>query len=507
MWNETRLAALALKLFKNNKLIVVSNRAPYIHQHQGDRVVCVSPAGGLTSALKPIASAARGTWIAQASGSADRETASLQGRVCVPPHNPTFTLRRLWIPPHLQSPYYDGLANQALWPLCHNVYQRPVFRESDWTAYKRVNELFAQSVLDEAAGQAATIFVQDYHLALLPRILKRRNPSLTVAQFWHIPFPNVEQVQSFPWLEELIQGMLGNDLLGFHLRRHCENFVDAAETVVKTRADRTRRTVCFENHATVVRDAPISIDFDRHTETAASVEVQDAMRRWRERLSPFVRIGIGIDRIDYTKGIPERLRAVGMLFERNPELRGRFTFVQVGVPSRTGICEYAELEQSIDAEVASINSRWATADWQPIILQKHNLPPVEMMALHRLADVCLVTSLHDGMNLVAKEFVASRFDDDGVLVLSQFAGAARELTTALQVNPFSESSICCALENALKMHKPERQRRMSEARRIVETNNVYRWAGTLLEEMNALRHSDTYPSRLVPFERVAASVA
>jgi trehalose 6-phosphate synthase len=381
-----------------------------------------------------------------------------------------------------------------------------VFREADWYAYKQVNELFAQTVLDEAGGQPATVFVQDYHLALLPQLLKKSNPDLTVAQFWHIPWPSMEQAQSFPWIEELISGMLGNDVLGFHLQQHCRNFLETAETAVRSRADRSRRKVFFKDHTTVVTDAPISIDYEAHVAAAASVEVEEAMQRWKQRLSPSVRIGIGIDRIDYTKGIPERLRAIGMLFERNPELRGSFTFVQVGVPSRSSISEYADLERSIDSEAADINARWGDASWQPIVMEKTNLPPVEMMALHQLADVCLVTSLHDGMNLVAKEFVASRSDNDGVLVLSQFAGAARELSSVLQVNPFSENSICRAVETALAMGRTERRRRMSEARRVVEMNNVYRWAGRLIEEINEVSQTNAQLVRLLPFER-AASVA
>jgi trehalose-6-phosphate synthase len=507
MWTEARLSAMARHSFSNNKLIVVSNRAPYVHHRDGERIVCVSPAGGLTSALTPVVSAAGGTWIAQASGSADRETACRRGRVRVPTEDPTFTLRRLWVPQDLQRRYYDGLANQALWPLCHNVYQRPSFRECDWGAYKRVNEIFAESVLDEAAGQPATVFVQDYHLALLPGMLKAINPVLTVAQFWHIPWPSVDQAMSFPWMEELLEGVLGNDVLGFHLHQHCRNFMDTVEVALNSRVNRIKGIVFFGANATEVTDAPISIDFDAHTKLARSAEVAEAMLRWRNRLAPAVRVGIGIDRMDYTKGIPERLRAIQMLLGRNPELRGRFTFVQVAVPSRGGVCEYAELERSIDREAEVVNSMWGTNDWQPIIVEKQNLSPVEMMALHRLAEVCLVTPLHDGMNLVAKEFVASRFDDDGVLVLSRFAGAARELVTAVQINPFLEARICSGVEAALSMPRPERRLRMSEARRVVEKNNVYRWAGALIEKINASKRSDVAPARVSRFERLSASVA
>jgi trehalose 6-phosphate synthase len=507
MWNEARLEALAHKSFKDKKLIVVSNREPYIHERCGGRVVCISPAGGLTSALKPVISAAGGTWVAQATGSADRQTASPLGRLRVPPEDPAFTLRRVWIPPNLQSGYYEGLANQALWPLCHNVYQRPVFRDSDWQAYRRVNEIFAQTVLEEARGSEAVVFVQDYHLALLPRMLKLQNPALIVAQFWHIPWPNAEIARTFPWAEELFAGLLGNDLLAFHLDRHCANFIEGARSSLEACADPVHKTIWFEGKPTAVRNAPISIDFERHAAMAGSAKVEEAMHAWRNRLGNVTRVGVGIDRIDYTKGIPERLRALRLLLERNPALRGALTFVQVGVPSRGGISEYAQLERAIDEEASFINDRWGTPEWRPVILEKRNLPAEEMMALHRLSDFCMVTPLHDGMNLVAKEFVASRIDGDGVLILSRFAGAAHELETALQVNPYSDSSICQALSTALAMSEAERRQRMGAARAVVQNNNIYRWAAVLIQELDEIRGTEARPRHLVRLRELAATVA
>jgi alpha,alpha-trehalose-phosphate synthase [UDP-forming] len=507
MWTQARLEAVARKCLKHKKLIIVSNREPYVHQYHDGKIVCVSPAGGLTSALKPVISAAGGTWVAQATGSADRETASPSGVVNVPPENPAFTLRRLWIPAELQHDYYEGLANQALWPLCHNVYQRPQFREADWRAYRRVNEMFAQAVLDEARGREAVVFIQDYHLALLPRLLKRENPRLCVAHFWHIPWPGPEIAQTFPWIDELLDGMLGNDLLGFHLDRHSVNFIDTVDSVLPAQTDRLRRTVRLDGHSTVVRDAPISIDFERHAAIAASPEVEDAMRAWRERLGGVRYIGLGIDRIDYTKGIPERLRALDLLLERSPTLRGALTFVQVGVPSRCGISTYARLERAIAEQVDAINRRWGAAGWQPVVFEKRNAGLAEMTALHRLAHFCMVTPLHDGMNLVAKEFVASRIDQDGVLILSRFAGAARELKTALQVNPFCETSIGDAISTALTMPRSERQRRMAAARETVRNNNIFRWAGALLEEIEQLGRAGSESREFAPFGRLAASVA
>ena len=498
---------VAARSFQSTKVIVVSCRAPYIHEHKDGRVTCISPAGGVTAALKPTMAAVGGVWIAQASGSADRETASVRGRLRVPPERPAFELRRLWISPELRKGHYEGLSNQALWPLCHNVYQRPVFRQSDWTAYRRVNESFAEAVLEEAQGRPATVFIQDYHFGLLPRMLKTANPNLTVGQFWHIPFPNREIAKTFPWIDELLDGMLGNDLLGFHLRQHCDNFNEAVEATLGAQKGLHTQAVRLSRRSTSVRDVPISIDFEQHTAQAASNEVEAAMETWQRRIGPVGHVGLGIDRMDYTKGIPERLRAIGALLTRSPELRGALSFVQIGVPSRGSIAEYAELEKEIDSLVLAINQQWGTADWTPIILEKRNLPPVEMMALHRLADFCMVTPLHDGMNLVAKEFVASRFDDDGVLILSRFAGAAEELRTALLVNPYSESDLCRAMISALAMSKTERRVRMADARRVVAESNVYRWAGELLQELGAIGSAQPRPVPAMRFETLSASVA
>jgi trehalose 6-phosphate synthase len=506
-WSRDRLEEFAAKSFKSTKLIVVSCRAPYVHEHREGRIACISPAGGLTAALKPTMAAVGGVWIAQASGSADRETASPRGRLKVPPERPTFELRRLWIPPDLRRGHYEGLSNSALWPLCHNVYQRPVFRQSDWSAYRQVNEIFAQAVLDEAHGQPAAVFIQDYHFALLPRLLKAANPALTVGQFWHIPFPNRETSQTFPWIDDLLDGMLGSDLLGFQLPQHCRNFVEAVEDNLEARIERHGETVWLNDHPTSIRDVPISIDFDQHTAQAASGEVEQAMQSWQRRIGSVRHVGVGIDRMDYTKGIPERLRALASLFKRNPELRGALTFVQVGVPSRGSIAEYEQLETEIDAEALAINQQWATGNWTPVILEKRNLPPVEMMALHRLARFCMVTPLHDGMNLVAKEFVASRFDDDGVLILSRFAGAAQELRTALLVNPYSEAELCRAMNTALTMTKMERQGRMAAARMAVEGNNVYCWAGELLQELGSRARAQARPVPVMRFGALSASVA
>jgi trehalose 6-phosphate synthase len=413
----------------------------------------------------------------------------------------------VWIPEQLQTAYYNGLSNQALWPLCHNVYQRPAFRTSDWHAYREVNRLFADQVLDEIGDTPAVVFIQDYHLALLPRMLRRSSRNIIVGHFWHIPWPANEMMQTFPWVEELLDGMLGNHLVGFHLDQHCRNFLETVSRTLPSQVDWDLGSISRSGETTEVRTAPVSIDFERHTSEASSQVVTQHMNEWRRRLGDVRHVALGIDRLDYTKGLPERLRGFDLALERMPELHGKMTMVQVAVPSRSALPEFASLEAEIDKHAAWINQRWGTPNWQPVIVEKRNLNGPEMMALHRLADVCLVTSLHDGMNLVAKEFVASRFDGDGVLVLSRFAGAARELTAAIPVNPFSGDSVCEGIRIALAMPEAERLWRMSALRACVRNNNIYRWAATLLHGFGEVSSGRTTPAPALLADRFAASVA
>jgi trehalose 6-phosphate synthase len=354
------------------------------------------------------------------------------GHIKVPPESPRYTLRRVFLPPEIDAGFYGGLSNGGLWPLCHTTFNRPRFEPADWDCYRLVNELFADAVLEEAKDGPALVFVQDYHFALLPLLLKERNPNLVVGQFWHIPWPNPEILRVFPWQRELLSGMLGNDLLGFHLRRHAANFLSTVDQTVEAVVDHVGMEIRRGDHTTLVRAFPISIDFHKHAATATTNAVTLETTRWRERLGyPQGPIGIGIDRVDYIKGIPERLRAVQSLLANYPEYVGRLQFVQIGVPSRQDVPEYRALAAEIDATVKSINGQWQDGAWKPVHYFRQQFSQVELMGLHRMADFCLVSSLDDGMNLVAKEFVASRNDESGVLVLSRFAGAASELTEAL----------------------------------------------------------------------------
>jgi trehalose-6-phosphate synthase len=448
------------------------------------------PASGLVTALEPILRACDGTWIAQATGEADQETVDKNGRVRVPPDHPQYTLRRVWLTPEEDQGFYLGFANEGLWPLCHLAHTRPTFRAEDWECYKAVNQKFAKVLLEEIKDEEnPAVLIQDYHFALLPRIIEEKRPDARVAIFWHIPWPNPEAFGICPWQRELLDGLLGADLVGLHVQAHCNNFLSTVDRALESRIEWERFTVNRNGHHTIVRPFPISVAIDSSEDTAPApdlpyLERAQLLNRLGVRASF---MGIGVDRVDYTKGIPERFRAVEHLMEGYPAYRGQFTFVQIGSPSRVHIKRYQDLMDEVVGEAERINRRFQTADWKPIVFLQRQHSHAEILPYYRAADVCLVTSLHDGMNLVAKEFVAARGDDQGVLVLSRFAGASHELADALVVNPYDTEEMAHALLQALEMDPEERRIRMQRMRAIVKERNIYRWAGNLMEELCAIQ--------------------
>jgi trehalose 6-phosphate synthase len=484
VWTRQALHDLIADRMKDYRFIVVANREPFIHRYAGDNIEVFRPASGMATAIDPIMDASGGTWIAHGAGDADKDVVDACDRVAVPPENPTYTLRRVWLDKEQEQGFYYGLANEGLWPLCHITFTPPVFRPSDWEKYREVNRIYADAVLQEAGDTPTFVFIQDYHFCLLPRMLKDANAKLIVAQFWHIPWPNREVFRVFPWKEELLDGLLGNDLLGFHIRHHCQNFLDTIDRNIEARVDMERFEVTRHGKPTLVRPFPISIDYAEHAAHAQAPEVSAAMAKWKKRLGRHAELlGVGIERLDYTKGIPQRLRAVDVLLDTHPELRKRFVFLQVCVPSRSHIPEYQRVEDEVEDLVERINFKWKERGWQPIVFVKEHQSSADMMALHRLARFCVVSSLHDGMNLVAKEFVASRADDAGALILSEFTGSARELGDALLVNPFATHEIADCMYTALTMPPEEQARRMRRMREHLERHNVYRWGGKVLSEL------------------------
>jgi trehalose 6-phosphate synthase len=511
LWTAERLAVHIRNQAGSSKIFVVSNREPYMHVRQGRETVCVVPPSGLVTALEPVLRACDGVWVASGSGDADKSTVDEFDRLRVPPDDPRYTLRRVWLSEQEESKYYEGFSNEGLWPLCHIAHTRPIFRAADWECYQLVNQKFADALLEEMKDSPdPVVFVQDYHLALLPSLIKKERPDARVAIFWHIPWPNPEAFGICPWQSELLDGLLGADLIGFHIPLHCHNFIATVDRAFEARTDNDHLTVVRHGHTSVIRPYPVSVAFDGAMRSAATwdgetmADERDAARR--RLLSEFgVRaetLALGVDRLDYTKGIVERLEAIGQLLEEHPWYRERLTMVQIAAPSRTRIPSYAELRRRVLETVARINARYQTARWRPIVLIERQCNHEEVSHWYRAADVCLVTSLHDGMNLVAKEFVAARDDDDGVLVLSKFTGAAVELRDALLINPYDVVGVAEAVRAGLEMSREERRDRMERMRRQVMEYNIYMWAAKVLGDLRELRLKPADP--ILP-ERVAPS--
>ena len=493
IWDQQALRATLRSELHGEDVIVVSNREPYIHVRDAGGIRVQRPASGLVTALEPVMRACSGTWIAHGSGSADRETVDRHDRVAVPPGDPRYRIRRLWMTAEEEQGYYAGFANEGIWPLCHNAHVRPTFRAADYAYYKKINQRFADAVVDESRTRNPVVLVQDYHFALLPRMIRAQLPEATIITFWHIPWPNPEAFAICPFGEELLDGLLGSSILGFHTQFHCNNFLDTVDRMIEARVDREAFTITRGGETTAVHRYPISIEWPP-APLAGCASIADCRRDVRTRLGLPVdhRLGVGIDRFDYTKGILERFRAVERLLELNPRWAGQFTFVQIAAPTRGMIDDYRDYSDRVRALAASINARFPDAAAPPIILLAEHHEPEDVYRFHRAADLCFVSSLHDGMNLVAKEFVAARDDEQGVLILSQFAGASRELPEALVVNPYDADQCAAALQLALTMAPEEQRERMRLMRAIVREFNVYRWAGRMLLDAAVMRQRRRY---------------
>ena len=480
IWTEERLKQYVHLQLNGRLLVVVSNREPVSHVWRGGQVQTQVPASGLVTAMDPMMRACGGVWVAHGSGDADRETADTRGRLGVPVDDPRYTLRRVWLSKEEEQGYYAGFSNEGLWPLCHIVHTRPIFRPDDWAYYLEVNQKFADTVLDQIKdAEAPLVLIQDYHFAALPALIKAERPDARVAIFWHIPWPNFEAFGICPWQREVLVGMLGADLIGFHTQYYCNNFLETVDRALEARIDWERFSVTRADHTTSVKPFPISV---------APEFVDDPPRVSRSELLRRLGIsaefiGVGVERIDYTKGLPERLSALQFFLESYPQYRERLVFVQLAAPSRGTIGRYQEIQREVEEKVRDVNQMFQTKTWRPILYLKAHHEHRDIWAYYRHADFCMVTSLHDGMNLVAKEFVSVRDDEDGVLILSKFAGAAQELRDALIVNPYDLTGMAEAIRTALEMSPDERRARMNRMRLSVTDHNIYRWAGMLLTEL------------------------
>jgi len=496
-WTPKTLKKILNEHLAGDEIMIVSNREPYIHVYHDDKIEVQVPASGLVTALEPVMRACSGTWIAHGGGSADRATVDSKDHVRVPPEDPAYTIRRVWLTEKEESGYYYGFSNEGLWPLCHIAHTRPTFRNEDWNAYVEVNQKFAKTVIEEAKTDNPVILVQDYHFALLPQMIREKLPKATIITFWHIPWPNPEAFSICPWREEILKGLLGSSILGFHTRFHCNNFLDTVDRFLEARIDKEVSNISFNEKLTAVHHYPISIEWppavakDQKPVPECRVHIREMNGMPQDRA-----IGIGVDRLDYTKGILERFLAVERLLELEPSWIGKFTFVQIAAPTRSTIEQYQHLEVQVRALARRINDRFGHPGYEPICLKVEHHSPAQVFEYFRAAELCFVNSLHDGMNLVSKEFIAAREDEQGVLVLSQFTGSAKELPEAVLVNPYNIDQCAAALHLALSMPPDEQRARMRSMRKYVEEFNVYRWAGKMLIDAARMRQKDRVFERI-----------
>ena len=489
-WTAQRLQELIKVILKDKKLLVVSNREPYAHYKKGDQITVMRPVGGVVTAIEPIMQACSGTWIAHGSGTADREVVDKFDKIGVPPEEPKYSLKRVWLTQEEEDGYYYGFSNEGLWPLCHISHARPIFRKEDWDMYQHVNGKFTSTILEEIKSVTRPIIlIQDYHFALLPKMIRDSRPDALIAMFWHIPWPNSEAFRICPWRNQILEGLLGADLIGFHIQLHCNNFIDTVARELESLIDYEQFAVRREGHVTYVKPFPISIAYTNtslHTPQSTAYFKQKITKIQREHKLEGKLIGLGVDRMDYTKGILERLTAVDIFLAKNPKMKEKFTFVQIAAPSRTRIKKYKEFSDDVIKKTVEINKKYQTRDWKPILLLHEHHERDEILPFYEMAHVCMVTSLHDGMNLVAKEFISARSDEKGVLILSEFTGASRELKDALIVNPYNAEQMADAIYTGLTMSQAEQTKRMRKMRETIKNYNIYRWSAELLKTMAAL---------------------
>ncbi|MBI2346446.1 MAG: trehalose-6-phosphate synthase [Deltaproteobacteria bacterium] len=484
LWTAERLKAFAAAHFQNRRLIVVSNREPYTHtKERGARRVSTPPSG-LVTALDPILRATSGLWVAHGSGNADRETADAEGKLMVPPEHHCYTLKRVWLTKEEEAGYYYGFSNETLWPLCHLTHNRPFFLERDWLAYQQVNRKFADAIVAECGEDRPLVLVQDYHFTLLPQMIREQRPDAVIGLFWHIPWPTVEIFQICPWKEAILLGMLGADFLGFHLQSYANNFLTTVNQMLPVRIDWDRSATLHEHGTTLAKPFPISIQPWSERGVPSETELQERALAYRKELElGEERLVVSVDRLDYTKGIPERLQAIDRFLEKYPHYVGKVRFIQLGAPSRIHIPRYRDLVMQIERLTDEVNWKHGTADWKPVLLLKAQHDPMAVYGFLHMADVCIVSPLHDGMNLVAKEYVAARESNEGALILSAFTGVAREFQEALLINPYDSQGFAEAIRQALEMPPEEQQRRLARMKAHVAEYNVYRWAADLLNEI------------------------
>ena len=450
------------------------------------------PTGGLTAGLDPVVSQSGGTWIAWGDGDADRAVTDENDCVGVPPDDESYTLRRIWLSEEAVDGYYYGYSNRVLWPTCHEFTELVEERSGDRDWYRKVNRRFADATVDHATD-GSVVWLQDYHLGLAAKMIREDVPdSVTIAQFWHIPWPQPSAFDSSPLGQELLEGLLGNDLLGFHIEEYCDAFLACVESFVPgATVEYGSQTVTHDQNETQVVATPMGVDAETYDHRSRALDGS----RWesiRDRydIPEGVAIGVGVDRLDYTKGIPGRLAAIERLLERHPSWCEKFTFIQKATPSRTDITAYADHGELVRHEVERINERFATESWRPIVYTEDFFSRADLCALYRRADTMIVSPLLDGMNLVAQEYVASSVDGDGTLVLSERAGVAELFgENVYTVDPTETDQFADSIDAALSAPELERHRQMTRLRALVFEHDLEWWMDRQFEEIERVHES------------------
>lgn len=482
MWTKESLKKIVRGNFKGYEFILVSNREPFLHSYdKKGKIICERSIGGVSISFDSIMKATHGTWVAYGGSQADKKSVDKKNHIQVPPGNHKYTLRRIWMTDEERRGYYEGFSNETLWPLCHMVFTKPNFRESDWFAYKEINKRFAYAVLEEIKGKKALVWIQDYQLALVAKYIKEKRPDVLIGQFWHIPWPANEIFRICPWKKEILIGLLSNDLLGFHRLYHVDNFLKNVALELEANINYEDSIVNLKKYKTKVGFFPISVDYEDISER---LKRKDGFKEAIKKYIPFgfKYLALGVDRVDYTKGIPNRLLAIEYFLDKNPKYIKKFVYFGVGAPSRSGIKAYRELNKYILKTVDRINKKFGKDKWQPIIYYNNVIKRQEILQIAKNADLCLITPLDDGMNLVAKEYVVAN-KGDGALVLSEFAGASKELSESFLVNPYNIRETGKAIKVALEMTAKERITRMKKMKENIKERNLFRWAGKFLLEI------------------------
>jgi trehalose 6-phosphate synthase/phosphatase len=466
-------------------LVVASNRLPFTLQRTRNGLERKPSSGGLVSALEPVLRARGGTWIGWPGIALEPDEPVDSGRE-------PYDIQQVQLSETEINRYYHGFSNRTLWPLFHSMADLARFQRLDYQTYERVNERFAEAIADRARG-AGLIWIHDYQLMLAAAGVRERVEDARLAFFLHIPFPPYDIFRLLPWDRELLRGMLGSDLIGFHVPGYALNFLDCVERRLGARVDRDNLVIEHGDRAVQVGVFPIGIEFDLFEQWAREAGRSGSANGSHQK------VVLGVDRLDYTKGIPERIAAFERLLELHPEHREKVMLLQVAVPSRSQVAEYRALKSEIDEIVGQVNGRFATASWSPIRYLYRSLAQDKLASIYRDADVALVTPLRDGMNLVAKEFVASQVEDPGVLVLSSLAGAAETMREALLVNPYDLDRTAEAIHRALTMGSTERRSRMAALRKREQRDDVHHWVRSFLDEASS-SHATLHPVGAQDFE-------